>query len=209
VRYFATASTEQVRQAMREKRIGCILSPGQGYKPSTFDDIVWIADNGCYANPDRTLDDYLAWLNRFDSRQRANCMFATALDVVGDCKATLRRFAECAGSIREAGYKVGFVGQDGAEPNDLPWEAFDAFFIGGTTEWKLGGEARRLAQEATRRNKWVHMGRVNSFRRMRYAAEFCDSADGTTMAFGPDLVLPRVLRWTSWLDANPTLPFEV
>ena len=41
--------------------------------------------------------------------------------------------------------------------------------------------------EAKRRRKWVHMGRVNSERRIRYAASIgCDSIDGT--------------KWVRWRD---------
>ncbi|MDP9850368.1 hypothetical protein [Streptosporangium lutulentum] len=40
------------------------------------------------------------------------------------------------------------------------------------------------------------MGRVNSHRRLRYAAGIgCQSADGTLIAFGPDHHLPRLLSW--------------
>jgi hypothetical protein len=38
--------------------------------------------------------------------------------------------------------------------------------------------------EARRRGVWTHMGRVNSERRLRYAALIgCQSADGTYLAF--------------------------
>jgi hypothetical protein len=44
--------------------------------------------------------------------------------------------------------------------------------------------------------KGTHMGRVNSNRRLQYAATIgCDSADGTYLAFGPDQNLPRLLWW--------------
>jgi hypothetical protein len=40
------------------------------------------------------------------------------------------------------------------------------------------------------------MGRVNSLRRLRYAADIgCDSVDGTYLAFGPDQNLPTLLTW--------------
>ena len=40
------------------------------------------------------------------------------------------------------------------------------------------------------------MGRVNSERRYRYAADIgCDSADGTYLTFGPDQNLPRLMAW--------------
>ena len=43
---------------------------------------------------------------------------------------------------------------------------------------------------------WVHMGRVNSARRLKIADEFgCDSADGNFLGCGPDKNLPRMMRW--------------
>jgi hypothetical protein len=47
---------------------------------------------------------------------------------------------------------------------------------------------------------FVHMGRVNSLKRLRYA-EFIgvDSADGTVLTFGPDRRLPEVLGWVHTL----------
>ncbi len=39
------------------------------------------------------------------------------------------------------------------------------------------------------------MGRVNSLEQLTYAAEFCDSADGTYIAHGPDQNLPIMLRY--------------
>ena len=55
---------------------------------------------------------------------------------------------------------------------------------------------RAIAAEAKARGKWIHMGRVNSERRYRYAADIgCDSADGTYLTFGPDQNLPRLMAW--------------
>lgn len=68
------------------------------------------------------------------------------------------------------------------------------------TEWKLGAGAREVVAEALRRGKRVHMGRVNSLRRLRYAQEIgCHTADGTFVKFGPAKNLPRMLRWLDTL----------
>lgn len=64
-------------------------------------------------------------------------------------------------------------------------------------EWKLGPHPRALVAEAKRRGKWVHMGRVNSGKRFRYAAAIgCDSVDGTYLTNGADTNLPKLLAWT-------------
>jgi hypothetical protein len=67
-----------------------------------------------------------------------------------------------------------------------------------TTAWKLGEACRVIVAEAKRRGVWVHMGRVNSLKRMRYAESIgCDSADGTVLKHDPKRPVhawgPRVL----------------
>lgn len=69
-------------------------------------------------------------------------------------------------------------------------------------EWKLGAAAAALTAAAVARGKRVHMGRVNSRRRMQAAADMgCASCDGTFLAFGPERNLPQLLAWT----VQPTL----
>lgn len=77
-------------------------------------------------------------------------------------------------------------------------------FVGGDTAWKLGTAAAHLVTEAIARGLWAHMGRVNSLRRLRHAADMgCHSADGTLLAFGPDVRLPQLLGWLH--PAQPSL----
>jgi hypothetical protein len=144
-----------------------------------------------------------------------------APDVVGDAAATLERSTPWLGPIRELGYPVAFAAQNGVEQIDIPWDAIDVIFLGGSMEcvpcqwvrpaedrktlhcpgcnrllkeWKLGEVARNLTLSAKRRGKWVHMGRVNSEKRLRYALfTGCDSADGTYISKGPDTNLPKML----------------
>jgi EAL domain-containing protein (putative c-di-GMP-specific phosphodiesterase class I) len=76
------------------------------------------------------------------------------------------------------------------------WDEIDCLFIGGSTEWKLGPAAAELVAIANSLGKWVHMGRVNSERRYRYAEAIgCDSVDGTYLTYGPDKLLPIVQAW--------------
>lgn len=88
----------------------------------------------------------------------------------------------------------------------LPWSEFDALFIGGDDEFKLGPDVQPLITEAKRRGLWVHQGRCNSLRRLRIAqVQGCDSADGTFLGYGPDVNLPKVLRWLRATREQPTL----
>lgn len=169
----------------------------------------WGADNGCFARPQAfTMPGYLAWLARM-SPAAASCLFATAPDVVGDARATWARSELTLPAIRAAGYPAALVAQNGLEDLDVPWDAFDALFIGGDTAWKLSSAARTLTREAKRRGKHVHMGRVNSLRRLEIAFEFgCDSVDGNYLSFGPDANLPSLLRWLDCVHGAPPLPLD-
>jgi hypothetical protein len=176
-----------------------MLTPRMGQQPPVGQN--WAADNGRYASPqDYTDAGFLAWLRKMPA---ASCLFATAPDVVGDAAATLALSAPMFGPIRAAGYRVALVAQDGLENLPVPWDDFDALFIGGTTDWKLSEAVRGLCQEAKRRGKWVHMGRVNSLRRMVQAESFgCDSADGTMLRFDPNR---DVQGWAAHVNERPSL----
>lgn len=167
---------------------------------------IWAADNGCFARPDLYCDDkYLTWLDKFPSE---SCLFATAPDVVGDCQKTLERSLPLLPKIRDAGYKPAFIAQDGAT-KDLPWEEFDCLFIGGTTHWKLSQSAGDLIAEARKRKKWAHVGRVNSYKRLRLVNILgADSTDGTFLCFAPDKNLKRLLSWLENLKSQPCLNLQ-
>lgn len=214
--YFANPSTTRVRDAMRDHRnhLGMIATPAQGnaIQPAYR----WCADNGVFGGTYPGDDAYLAWLDE-RAAHRGRCQFAVAPDVVGDAEATLARSAPMLARIRRAGYPVALAAQNGLERLTVPWDDFDVLFLGGDTEWKLSRAARGLAVEARRRGKRVHMGRVNSERRLRYAHTVCcpanpcsgdpldGSADGTYLAFGPDINLPKLLRWLRAVNEQPGL----
>lgn len=116
-------------------------------------------------------------------------------DVVGNHKQTVIRWTEWHSKVRDIGYKPAFVLQDGATVDEVPWGEMDALFVGGTTGFKLSNEARIIVDRAKSNGKWVHMGRVNSKKRIRIAHEWgCDSVDGTFLAFGPDVNTPKLIH---------------
>ena len=183
--------------------IACIETPKQG-KNQAPDGVRWCADNGCFGKGYPGDDGWWKWLTEHPNRDL--CDFAVAPDVVGDAAATLERSRPWLAQIRDLGIPAAFVAQDGAETVGVPWDEFDVLFIGGTTEWKLGVHARALVADAKAHGKWVHMGRVNSERRMRYAdAIGCDSSDGTFLTFGPDTNMPRLRAWLRGVNDQPTL----
>lgn len=218
--YFANPSTPTVREAMTVGHISMIATPKQGNRLPAG--VAWCADNGCFGKGYPGDDVWLGWLDSYTPEERSRCLFATAPDVVGDAAETLTRSAPWLPRIRALGYRAAFVAQDGLEFLSVPWDSFDVLFLGGVrqfhysrraglvaTEWKTGPHARQLAREAKRRGKWVHMGRANSEKRIRYAEAIgCDSADGTYLAFGPDVNLPNVLAWMRGVNDQIAFNFE-
>lgn len=202
--YLANASSAAIRAAIETGELGMMCTPAEGRSPMQAH--YWAADNGCFGKGYPGDERWFAWLVKHaDDADR--CLFANAPDVflpelgIGDATATLRRSAPWLPRIRALGYPAGLVFQDGIEHLDIPWDDFDVMFIGGSTAWKLSPQVARLAAEARRRGKGVHMGRVNSKRRHTYATLIgCDSVDGTFLTYGPDVNLARLQAWTAEPD---------
>lgn len=180
--------------------IGQLTTPRAGDR--IVEGVKWALDNGCY-NPAWNEAQWRRGIERY--AEIDGCLFAAVPDIVGDHIATLERWGAYAPLVRSLGYRCAFVLQDGC--TTIPHDA-DAVFVGGTTQFKLSVAAGTLAHEAKRRGLHVHMGRVNSFRRVQYAYDFgCDTADGTFLTFAPDHNLGRLRNW--YRKVNGTQPLAI
>ena len=111
-------------------------------------------------------------------------LFVTAPDVVGDAAATDALWREWAPVIAAHGLRAAYVAQDGYR--EAPADA-GAVFIGGSTEFKLGPVGERAARDAKDRGLWLHVGRVNTMRRLSYCKTIgADSVDGTQWSMFTD-----------------------
>lgn len=173
---------------------------------------VWAADNDAFSgfDPDR----FQRMLDRIARGVEGGVqapMFITVPDVVGSHWQTLQRWHRWHGAIAERGLPRAFVLQDGIGygwddrgSGVMPWDDCEALFIGGSTEFKFSREVREIVAAANLNDKWVHMGRVNSVRRMRYAMGIgCDSCDGSGMARYPSSVLLPMVRALRIAEADP------
>lgn len=188
-----TATVRKYRRRWRQN-LGHLLTPNNGnsIKAIVQSGLPWAADNAAFSS--FNAEKYQKMLTRIALQPR--CLFVVCPDVVGDARATLDLFGEWALTIRATGQPIAFVGQDGAENICLPWNDFYAWFIGGTDDWKLSRASVGLALEAKDRGKWVHMGRVNSFLRIRQAiAAGCDSFDGGSASMFGETYIPRYCRF--------------
>lgn len=191
--YLSGAKNRIMADDLKTGRIGLLQAPKASYN---LDGVaVWAMDNGCYTDSYPGDDAYMLLLRRMEPH-RDRCLFVAAPDKVGNAAVTLTNLRYMAPRIRAAGWPVALVGQDGMEDRDVPWEMFEWVFIGGSTEWKLGPGAEQFIRQAQAHGKRVHVGRVNSATRFKHFRSLgCDSADGTFVAFAPEVNVPQVRRW--------------
>lgn len=199
-------SKPELRKSLLENNIGLLLTHiSQKTKPEN-ENWLWAADNACFSSNNWNSDAWLRWLESKDEPESA--LFATIPDVVGNHQETLAKWPIWSGRVRDMGYKPAFILQNGCTQETVPWEECSAVFVGGDTEWKLGQDAFQIVSEAKRRGVWVHMGRVNSLRRLRIAKSWgCNSVDGTYLAFGPDINTPKLVKMMQTVNSEQMLSY--
>jgi len=209
VLYLATPSGPDVIRAMEAGQLGCMTTPAQGNRLPA--NCWWAADNGKFGKGWPGADAWYEWLAWKAKGREDRCLFAVAPDVPFDAVGTLAESLPWLPKIRALGIPAAFAAQDGCENGLIPWDDFDVLFLAGsagpgTPNWKIGPIAEALSREARERGKRVHMGRVNSLVRLRIAETFgCDTADGTYLAYGPDINLTRLLGFMGTVGREPTL----
>ena len=117
---------------------------------------MWAVDNGAFTGRYPGDTEFMAWLDSMAAHQ-SRCLFVAAPDVVGDAVTTLAQLPTMARRLRDAGWPVAVVGQDGMEALDVPWHLVDWLFVGGSTGWKLGAGAAELIAQAQAAGKRVHV----------------------------------------------------
>lgn len=200
-----SGSTRTVRDLAetRPERLGHLLTPRNRNSVASLvrTGLPWAVDNGAFSGFDA--DAFRSLVRRAAGQPRL--LWVVCPDVVADARATLDLFDQWQPELSGMGLPVAFVLQDGQEDLSLPAD-FDCLFIGGTTEFKLSEAAADLVTEAKGRGAWVHMGRVNSLKRMRHAQAIgCDSIDGSSASMFGDKYIHRYLIWLAQLDRERLL----
>ena len=194
-----SGATKTVRRLQGHPNLGVLLVPNNGNAPIA--DLPFAIDNGAFSGLD------VAGFRRLLAKH-ANiadrALWVTCPDVVSDHIGTLALFKEWAPEIAALGYPIAFAAQNGLTPDNIesvPWDAIACLFIGGDTAYKL--DSRWLIAEAKSRGKLVHVGRVNSIKRMRWAHDAgADSIDGTSVSKFGNRWLPPFLAYLASCDAQ-------
>lgn len=179
---------------------------------SVADGVVWGADNDCFNK-----FDPVKWQRMlYKLVGLPGCLFINAPDAfdkdagIGDHEATLRLWEKWHPFLSMLGMPISFVLQNGCCPDTVPWDQCDAVFIGGCTEWKLGPEAAAIIDRAKELGKHVHMGRVNSVKRIKYAHSIgVDSVDGSGWAKFRDAMMPKGLRILDALNGTDEAEYAI
>ena len=199
-----SGTSEAFHKILKENAsmLGFLLTPSGGHDLKTVlgFGIPWAADNGAFTGLD--VPKFLRMLARIsDLRREQAPMWVTCPDSVGNARETLRLWRAWSPMMREIGLRLAFVLQDGQENLGIP--DAECLFVGGTTAYKLSAAAAGLVAEGKKRGCLIHMGRVNSRRRMMYAQSIgCDTVDGTGGSrFGNKRLRP-MCRWLAQIESQ-------
>jgi hypothetical protein len=173
--------------------IGHLFSPGgerQPFAPVALDNGVFAAGDAWIADP------WLALLDWVKANQ-ITPEWVLIPDVVGNRSWTLRRWQAYWHVAHRYGWPLAFAAQDGMTFDDVPKQA-EVVFVGGSTTWKWRTMASWCAHFPR-----VHVGRVNSYRRLWQCRDAgVESCDGTGWMRG-DQVQYRGL--VAYLEENADL----
>jgi len=173
--------------------LGVLMTP-QNWNRMCQIPLPWACDNSAFSKP----DDRKFWNMVIDAWGMATFfppLWIAAPDIVGDALQTRRLFDQW---VRCWEYELGFVPvelayvlQNGQQIDDVPWDQIVAVFVGGDDQFKLS-DSDPLIRHAKRLGKMIHIGRVNSQKRLRFAVSMgADTVDGTSFSRFPD-------RWIEW-----------
>jgi hypothetical protein len=147
-----------------------LRTPLTGYRRCP--DVPYALDNGCFARFERD-----AWMRLVEESYDDPPLFLTLPDIVGDAARTVELFHAFRHKVN--GVRLALVLQDGIENVEIPWNLLHCVFVGGSDDFKYSKEALAAARAAKMLDKWVHVGRVNTAKRVRNWIGLADSIDGS------------------------------
>lgn len=148
------------------ERIAQLMSP-EGWRPPKHK---YALDSGAFKQFNEKL--YFRMIEK--SKQYEPPIFLVCPDVVGCHDRTLALWNHYYPELKETGYPIAFVAQNGCTPETVPRKA-DWVFIGGLDPWKMENIEYFVGN-----CRPVHVGRVNTIDRLRYCESLgVASVDGT------------------------------
>lgn len=186
-----SGATKTMQKYKGHPNLGAFLTPRTGNSLKTLEGFLWASDNSAFNNFNEK-----RFIKMLEKIKGTDCKFVPCPDKVGDSKETMKLFYEYYPIIKKYNLPIALVLQDGMTKDFIPFDLIDAIFIGGSTEYKLGHEVREIVSFAKKNKKWIHMGRVNSNKRLKYAYDIgCDSVDGSGYSMFAEIMIPKALNF--------------
>ena len=204
---FVSGATKTVNEILQSntsesKYLGKYLTPRANCNKKYLDltlqqGCLFGADNDCFKGFDKVKYEKMIEL----LPRTGKLKYVTVQDKVSDYEETLKLFDYWYPLLKNEKLPLAFVLQDNMPVNEIPFDKFSSLFIGGSTEYKLSKEVADIVSISKSKNKWVHMGRVNSNKRIKYAHEIgCDSVDGTGFSMFANTYIQPALQLLRKLD---------
>lgn len=158
-------ATQQAKVSSGEYA-GWLASPQTWGVPSGIKNgDAWAGDNSCFTDA-WTEELFIAWLQMMQPYMET-CLFIVAPDVLGSWYDTWNRWHIWQPKIKQMGFPVAYVGQDDQGIDQVPWDTMDAYFVGGTDDWKDSADSLALVTLCRRDSIRVHLGRGNTRPRLQ------------------------------------------
>jgi hypothetical protein len=178
-------------------RIGWLFGPAATKKTKIRKWIPFALDNDAFAAWTNNSEwDCEAWRDMIRSIKRTGMepLWLLVPDVVSDRDATIEKWGLHHEDASKTGWPLAFAVQDGMTVDDVP-SGVDVVFVGGTTEWKW----KTVPMWCSNFDR-VHVGRVNSLRRLWTCEDLgVESVDGTGW-FRDTEKGKRMVQIEQWLD---------
>jgi len=154
-----------------------LRTPLTQYAIDTLGHIHYGLDNGAFTRFDPDTFERMATAAVTDPL----CDWIVMPDVVGDAASTSALFDHWVQRL-DLTDKRAYVLQDGATLGLVPWNQIECLFVGGTDSFRDSTRCWELVLEAKSQGKIIHIGRVNTPRRIVYWDRVADSFDGSGLA---------------------------
>jgi hypothetical protein len=206
---FVSGATKTVNQilesnSLESKYLGKYLTPRANCNKKYLDLTInqrclFGADNDCFKGFNR--EKYEKMIELLPRTNKLK--YVTIPDVVGDYEETIKLFDKWHPILKNEKLPLAFVLQDDMPISEIPFDKISSIFIGGGTEYKFSEDVVNIVKLAKEKNKWVHMGRVNSAKRITYANKIgCNSIDGTSFSMFPNTYILNALKLLDKLNSD-------
>jgi hypothetical protein len=209
MRILVSGASATVRDlaAVYPDHLGVLQTPHNGNRLCSLP-LPWACDNAAFSRPDDDRFWRLA-IEAWGMNRHSPPLWVAVPDVVASHTQTLRLFGwwrdYWQSELGQIPFPLAFVLQDGCIAAEVPWDEIAAVFVGGSTKFKLR-HSEPLIREAQARKKLVHIGRVNTLQRLRFAYDVgADTVDGTAFSMFPSIKIPWAVKYLQSLQKSRTL----